>query len=110
MAASASISPAVSFPLGGMNEKGLVVEIMWLDSSEYPKPDGKPSVNELQWIQYQLDNFATVNDVLSAAAKIRVSKVYAASSLYGMRQYGRLRHVRVRRRTAGHAFRTSRCR
>lgn len=66
------------FPLGGMNEMGLVVEIMWLDSSEYPKPDGKPSVNELQWIQYQLDNFANVGEVLSGAPKIRVSKVYAA--------------------------------
>ena len=39
---------------------------MWLDSSEYPKPDGTPSVNELQWIQYQLDNFATVGEVLAS--------------------------------------------
>jgi choloylglycine hydrolase len=44
------------FPTGGMNEKGLVVELTWLDGSRYPEKDSRSAVNVLQWIQYQLDN------------------------------------------------------
>lgn len=51
------------FPMGGMNEAGLVVEIMWLNDAEYPAPDSRPAVMELQWIQYILDTSATIEDV-----------------------------------------------
>src|SRR5262245_54004411 len=34
-------------PNGGMNEKGLVVEIMWLDSSVYPQADARPPIDGL---------------------------------------------------------------
>jgi choloylglycine hydrolase len=66
------------FPAGGMNDAGLVVEIMWLDSSQYEKADGRPTLNELQWIQYQLDSFATVAEMTAAAQAVRVSPVYAS--------------------------------
>jgi choloylglycine hydrolase len=65
------------FPAGGMNDAGLVVEIMWLDSSAYEQADGRPTLNELQWIQYQLDSFATVAEMTAAAPGLRVSPVYA---------------------------------
>jgi choloylglycine hydrolase len=65
------------FPTGGMNDAGLVVEVMWLDSSEYAHPDDRPTLNELQWIQYQLDNFDTVAAMTAAASGLRVSPVYA---------------------------------
>lgn len=65
------------FPAGGMNDAGLVVEVMWLDSSTYEKADGRPTLNELQWIQYQLDSFATVAEMAAAAPALRVSPVYA---------------------------------
>lgn len=65
------------FPLGGMNEKGLVVEILWLTWTEYPDADNRPALNELQWIQYQLDNFATVKDVLADVDKRRISALFA---------------------------------
>jgi choloylglycine hydrolase len=65
------------FPLGGINEKGLVVEIMWLKESVYPKVDGRQTLNELQWIQYQLDNFATVAEAVKDASLVRVSKIFA---------------------------------
>jgi penicillin V acylase-like amidase (Ntn superfamily) len=65
------------FPTGGMNDAGLVVEVMWLDSSTYEKADGRPTLNELQWIQYQLDSFATVAEMTAAAAGSRVSPLYA---------------------------------
>jgi len=31
-------------PMGGMNEAGLVVEVMWLAETEYPKEDARPTV------------------------------------------------------------------
>jgi choloylglycine hydrolase len=65
------------FPAGGMNDAGLVVEVMWLDSSQYERPDRRPTLNELQWIQYQLDSFTTVAEMTAAAPGLRVSPVYA---------------------------------
>ncbi|MEO6721880.1 MAG: linear amide C-N hydrolase [Ferruginibacter sp.] len=62
------------FPTGGMNEKGLVVELMWADGSQYPKADARPAIGVLQWIQYQLDNNATIEEVIASDAKIRISR------------------------------------
>lgn len=62
------------FPTGGMNEKGLVVELMWLDGTEYPKKDSRPAVNVLQWIQYQLDNAATVDEVIASDKVLRINR------------------------------------
>lgn len=64
-------------PLGGLNEAGLVVEVMWLDTSVYPKPDALVTLNELQWIQYQLDNFSTTKAVVARAPSLRVSPILA---------------------------------
>ncbi len=64
------------FPNGGLNDAGLVVEVMWLDSSRAPAPDKRATVSELQWIQYQLDNFSSVSEMIEAAHKVRVSTVY----------------------------------
>lgn len=61
------------FPMGGMNEKGLVVELMWLDGTQYPQPDERPSVNVLQWIQYQLDNYTTIEEVIASDKILRIS-------------------------------------
>lgn len=63
------------FPMGGMNEKGLVVELMWLDETKYPTPDARPAVGVLQWIQYQLDNSATIDDVIGSDKKLRIASV-----------------------------------
>ncbi len=59
-------------PNGGMNEKGLVVELMWLSDTEYPKSGKEPTVDLLEWIQYQLDTAATVDEALRNAASIRI--------------------------------------
>jgi len=59
-------------PHGGMNEAGLVIELMWLDESEYPNVDSRPAVDVLEWIQYQLDSSATVAEVLNNAEKTRI--------------------------------------
>ncbi len=62
------------FPFGGINEKGLVVEIMLADA-QYPEADDRAAVNELQWIQYQLDNFSTVEEVIESDTLLRISSV-----------------------------------
>lgn len=67
----------VELPTGGMNEAGLVVEQMWLDSTVYPAADLRPTVNELQWIQYALDGFSSVDQLANTVPAIRLSPVYA---------------------------------
>jgi penicillin V acylase-like amidase (Ntn superfamily) len=61
------------FPSGGMNEAGLVIELMWMEGSRYPAPDERPAVDVLQWIQYNLDTHATVAEVLAADQKVRIA-------------------------------------
>lgn len=61
------------FPTGGMNEKGLVVELMWLDETKYPAPDHRPAIGVLQWIQYQLDNCGTIDEVIETDKKLRIA-------------------------------------
>jgi penicillin V acylase-like amidase (Ntn superfamily) len=63
-------------PNGGINEAGLVVEIMWLNGAEWPAADDRPALNELQWIQYQLDMYGSVKELLAAAGKIRVEPIH----------------------------------
>jgi choloylglycine hydrolase len=60
-------------PSGGMNEAGLVIELMWLDETVYPKEDSRPAVGTLEWIQYQLDNSATVEEVIKTAENVRIA-------------------------------------
>jgi penicillin V acylase-like amidase (Ntn superfamily) len=62
-------------PNGGMNEAGLVVEVMWLDATEAPPADRRPAVGELQWIQMQLDTRASVAEMVRAADKVRVAPI-----------------------------------
>jgi choloylglycine hydrolase len=66
----------VELPNGGMNEAGLVVEIMWLDSTQLEPPDTRPVVNELQWIQLQLDSYATTAEVLAHADEVRITRAH----------------------------------
>jgi penicillin V acylase-like amidase (Ntn superfamily) len=61
------------FPSGGMNEAGLVIELMWLDGSRYPAADARSTVDVLQWIQYNLDRHATVAEVLAGDREVRIA-------------------------------------
>ena len=69
-------------PSGGMNEAGLVVELMWLDDTEYPEPDSRGGLGNMQWIQYQLDNSATVDEVIESDGWIRIQPGGAAKIHY----------------------------
>lgn len=57
---------------GGMNEKGLVVELMWLDGTVYPKRDDRGEIGTLEWIQYQLDTASNVDEVIASDGKVRI--------------------------------------
>jgi len=63
------------FPNGGMNEAGLTVEVLWLNSSEYEGFDSRPVLNQLTWVQYQLDNFALVSEVIEFLPQYRLSPI-----------------------------------
>ena len=59
-------------PTGGMNEMGLIVELSQLDATRYPTADKRPVLGSLEWIQYQLDNAATVQEVIQRANEVRI--------------------------------------
>jgi len=51
----------------GMNEKGLVANMLWLVQSEYPSFENAgetPGLTIAAWAQYALDNFATVAEAV----------------------------------------------
>lgn len=56
----------------GINEKGLVANVLWLVESQYPKfdPSGsKPGITIAAWAQYVLDNYATVKEAVNELRK-----------------------------------------
>ncbi|MGD9786194.1 MAG: linear amide C-N hydrolase [Hyphomicrobiaceae bacterium] len=54
----------------GMNEAGLVANLLWLVESKYPTYDGKtPGLAISLWAQYVLDNFATVAEAVAVLEK-----------------------------------------
>lgn len=56
----------------GMNEKGLVGNLLWLAESVFPKFEKNSNTKGLAvslWLQYVLDNFSTVSEVVNALEK-----------------------------------------
>lgn len=54
----------------GVNEKGLVANLLWLAESKYPELDKKkPALSISLWAQYMLDNYATVEEAVAALEK-----------------------------------------
>lgn len=54
----------------GMNEKGLVANLLYLAESDYGKPNAEvPLLSISAWAQYVLDNFASVTEAVEALAK-----------------------------------------
>jgi len=60
-------------PCGGMNEAGLVLETMALTETRHPQRDARPAV--LSWLQYQLDNHATIAEVIASDKTVRITHV-----------------------------------
>lgn len=54
----------------GINEKGLVANMLFLVESEYGRPDDtRPVLGISLWAQYVLDNFATVSEAVEVLGK-----------------------------------------
>jgi len=59
------------FPDGGMNEAGLYIWEMSEDA-DYPKNDKLPKLNQMNWMQYILDNCATLEEAIQCASSIEI--------------------------------------
>ena len=53
----------------GMNEKGLVMNGLYLVESDYGKPDGRPTMSIMAYGQYVLDNFASVAEAVDGLSR-----------------------------------------
>lgn len=56
----------------GMNEKGLVANLLYLPESKYPpasSTDKRPTLANSAWVQYVLDNYATVEEAVADLRK-----------------------------------------
>ncbi len=69
-------------PTEGRNEAGLVIANLWLSATEHAAPDDRPSINMLQWIQYQLDTASTIAEVIASDAHLRVQPSRSAKIHY----------------------------
>lgn len=56
----------------GMNEAGLSAHLLYLHGTEYEPADQRPGVSNRQWVQFVLDNFATVADAVEALKQVRI--------------------------------------
>lgn len=69
-------------PNSGVNEKGLMVSLMWLDATRWPPADHRPAVGLLEWIQYNLDNHASVAEVVANAEAVRPTSQFPLHYLF----------------------------
>lgn len=63
------------FAGGGMNEAGLVMEMLALlkkNAMEYPAVDARPAIRQGQWVQYQLDTASSVDEVVASDTQVRI--------------------------------------
>jgi len=64
-------------PNGGINEAGLVVEVLMLPASGFGKPDARPVVTELGFVQQALDVAASTPEAVALAERVRIAPAYA---------------------------------
>jgi penicillin V acylase-like amidase (Ntn superfamily) len=58
-------------PFAGMNEKGLTVDLLQLREAAFPTATmDKPTVNVVQWVQYQLDMSESVAEVIASLEEV----------------------------------------
>jgi len=64
---------AREFPDGGINETGLYIWEMNADFDNYPQNDSLPELDQMNWMQFVLDNYSSVEEVLESLNKIELS-------------------------------------
>jgi len=60
------------FPDGGMNEAGLCIWEMTLSGTKFLEDESLPKLFMMQWMQYVLDNFESVGQVLKSTSEIAI--------------------------------------
>jgi len=67
----------VAAGVDGMNQAGLKVGSYYLWETGFPAPDARPVLDVASWVQYLLDNFATVAQAVgdARAGRYRLAKV-----------------------------------
>jgi len=65
----------LDIPHGGMNEQGLVVEHLFLEESAFEPIDKRPALISHQWVQFVLDNYSDISELVKNQSAIRISKV-----------------------------------
>lgn len=66
------------FPMQGINEAGLTGVVLNAPAA-YPVPvASQTQITEMQWLQYQLDRYSTVNEVVSHVQDMGIQKLNAA--------------------------------
>lgn len=57
----------------GINEKGLAAHLLYLHETQYPvRNDHIPGISTLDWVQYVLDNFSTVSEVVAHQNEVQI--------------------------------------
>lgn len=49
----------------GLNERGLAANLLWLGTAQFPEPSNRPALSVSAWVQYMLDQFATVEEAVA---------------------------------------------
>lgn len=62
----------LDFPMGGINECGLVIEHLWMPGTVYPDRRACATLLEFEWIQFMLDNCASVDDIQAQAEHVAI--------------------------------------
>ena len=73
--ASLALSMWRTGTVDGMNDQGLAAHALYLDDVNWEAPDERPAVANLTWVQYLLDNFATVAEVVAAVPDVRIASL-----------------------------------
>lgn len=63
-------------PYEGLNSEGLAIQILWLNSSSYEpheELDRRVLLNELEWIQYHLDNYGSLEEIFADMEELPAS-------------------------------------
>lgn len=62
-----------NLPYAGMNEAGLMISTLGLNESRAPAPDDRFPLLSPLWVQYQLDNYSTVDEVIASDSQVRIT-------------------------------------
>jgi len=86
----------------GMNEKGLAGNLLWLVDSKYSEFDkNKKGLAITLWLQYVLDNFATVNEAVKELSKEEFAIV--STTIPGTEMFVKL-HLSISDKTGDNAI------